>query len=48
MKTLGIGWTVQDAMYNSGDAVLTRERGGRASHAAGGDGEQDRRRPWIW
>ncbi len=25
MKTLGIGWTVQNAMYNSGDAVLTRE-----------------------
>jgi len=26
MKALGIGWTVQDAMYNSSDDALTRER----------------------
>ena len=25
MKALGVGWTVQDAMYNSSDEVLTRE-----------------------
>jgi predicted amidohydrolase YtcJ len=25
MKALGVGWTVQDAMYNTGDNVLTRE-----------------------
>jgi predicted amidohydrolase YtcJ len=25
MKALGVGWTVQDAMYNSGDEVVKRE-----------------------
>jgi hypothetical protein len=25
MKTLGVGWTVQDAMYNSGDEVVKQE-----------------------
>src|SRR5438128_6353072 len=25
MKALGVGWTVQDAMYNSGDEILKQE-----------------------
>ena len=30
MKSLGVGWTVQDAMYNSGDDVVAQEGAGAA------------------
>ena len=43
MKALGVGWTAQDAMYNSGDEVVKRRgadaarRSAYATMAAGGD-----------
>ena len=41
MKALGIGWTVQDARYNSGDDVLKERRSRRRSPtAAGRDGQE--------
>ena len=49
MKALGVGWTVQDAMYNTGDDVVKREAGdkiGRQPPVVTGSriGVADRRR----
>ena len=41
MKALGVGWTMQDTMYNDGDQVV-KEGPDRAAHAAGDDREKDR------
>ena len=38
MKALGVGWTVQDAMYFGGEAFVQQAGAGRgAAHAAGRD-----------
>ena len=45
MKALGVGWTVQDAMYFGGDQFVQQSgAGGGAPRAAGQYGGEDRRR----